>query len=74
MDPVRAAQPTADKLRREVRALRDGEASSINDRQCVALAARIAVEVAGRTGCEAKALAGLPVMLTPLMKADSNHG
>ena len=46
MDPVRAAQPTADKLRREVRALRDGEASSISDRQCVALAARIAVEVA----------------------------
>ncbi len=51
MDPVRAAQPTADKLRREVRALRDGEASSINDRQCVALSGRIAIEVAKwRTG------------------------
>ena len=67
MDPVRAAQPTADKLRREIRALRDGEASSVNDRQCVALAARIAVEVAGRTGCEAKALAGLPGILSTRM-------
>ena len=56
MDPVRAAQPTADKLRREVRALRDGESSSIADRQCVALAARIAIEVAPRSGCDAKAL------------------